>query len=283
MANEELKKKNWHELNGTVRVVVEAANYKFEDDNRAVIPFVCGLKWGAMNNKGEVIIPPRYDFVIIDPLTNSGLVRVGIIRSFENDNMTRDTAPYYRYKVGLFDTMGTKVLDVNYQGVIISQDGKILSVQNMKGEYGVLNLKGEIIVPFGRYSYIDGFDNGLARVKLGQRTNGVLNSENKWGLINEEGKEVLPVVFDNIWKFYRKNRFSTRVERDGTSQIVYFRDLDSSQHSQIHCLQDNDYHDDYNSHYGEYAGSYAQDVMGFSDEDIDDAFDGEPDAYWNID
>lgn len=36
-------------------------------------------------------------------------------------------------------------------------------------------------------------------------------------------------------------------------------------------------------HYGEYEGTYAQDVMNFSDEDIDAAFDGEPDAYWNID
>ena len=39
----------------------------------------------------------------------------------------------------------------------------------------------------------------------------------------------------------------------------------------------------YGSHYGEYTGSYAQDVMGYSDEEIYDAFDGDPDAYWNID
>lgn len=32
-----------------------------------------------------------------------------------------------------------------------------------------------------------------------------------------------------------------------------------------------------------YAGSYAQDVMGFDDETIDDAFDGDPEVYWNID
>lgn len=44
-----------------------------------------------------------------------------------------------------------------------------------------------------------------------------------------------------------------------------------------------DYKDDYGTHYGEYAGSYAQDVMGYSDDEINDAFDGEPDAYWNID
>ena len=41
-----------------------------------------------------------------------------------------------------------------------------------------------------------------------------------------------------------------------------------------------DYHeDDYGNYYGEYAGTYAQDVAAYSDDVINDAFDGEPDAY----
>lgn len=40
---------------------------------------------------------------------------------------------------------------------------------------------------------------------------------------------------------------------------------------------------DYGTHYREYANTYAQNVMGYSDEVINDAFDGEPDACWNID
>ena len=46
-----------------------------------------------------------------------------------------------------------------------------------------------------------------------------------------------------------------------------------------------DYSDDYNerSTYDRYNGSYAQDVMGYSDDDIDTIFDGDPSAYWNID
>lgn len=32
-----------------------------------------------------------------------------------------------------------------------------------------------------------------------------------------------------------------------------------------------------------YAGSFAQDEMGYSNDDIDTIFDGDPDAYWNID
>lgn len=35
--------------------------------------------------------------------------------------------------------------------------------------------------------------------------------------------------------------------------------------------------------FGKYAGWYAQDVEGWSDQDIDDVFGGDPDAYWNID
>lgn len=35
--------------------------------------------------------------------------------------------------------------------------------------------------------------------------------------------------------------------------------------------------------YERYNGSYAQDEMGFSDDEIDTLFDGDPLAYWNID
>jgi len=35
--------------------------------------------------------------------------------------------------------------------------------------------------------------------------------------------------------------------------------------------------------YGKYAGSYAQEIEGFSDDIIDDVFEGDPDTYWNID
>ena len=44
-----------------------------------------------------------------------------------------------------------------------------------------------------------------------------------------------------------------------------------------------DDYDDYGSTYDRYNGSWAQDVEGWSDDMIDDALDGEPEAYWNID
>lgn len=66
---------------------------------------------------------------------------------------------------------------------------------------------------------------------------------------------------------------------DSMSIVTDYKDFD-----------DEEDYDDYrdNSDYEEqtydrYAGSYAQDEMGYSDDDIDTIFDGDPDAYWNID
>lgn len=47
---------------------------------------------------------------------------------------------------------------------------------------------------------------------------------------------------------------------------------------------EDDYYDEEDERtYENYNGSYAQDVEGWSYQDIDDVFDGDPDAYWNID
>lgn len=47
-------------------------------------------------------------------------------------------------------------------------------------------------------------------------------------------------------------------------------------------MYEDDYYEDDRT-YERYNGSYAQDVEGWSDQDIDTVFEGDPEAYWNID
>ncbi len=47
--------------------------------------------------------------------------------------------------------------------------------------------------------------------------------------------------------------------------------------------RDNDDWEEERHTYDDYNGSYAQDQMGWSDQDINDVFGGDADAYWNID
>ena len=61
--------------------------------------------------------------------------------------------------------------------------------------------------------------------------------------------------------------------------------LEQKRLEMLESSDSNDY--DYDSYdrrtFDDYNGSYAQDQMGWSDQDINDVFGGDADAYWNID
>ena len=110
------------------------------------------------------------------------------------------------------------------------------------------------------------------------------------GIINMSGEEVLPVVYDNIWNFLGKKMFSTRVEKDGEVKYINFHDLNPELPKVIIKKADDELllnsgttEESCGTTFGKYSGSYAQDVAGFSDDVIDDVFEGDPEAYWNID
>ena len=43
------------------------------------------------------------------------------------------------------------------------------------------------------------------------------------------------------------------------------------------------FNDEFHDYEYQYAVTYAHDEAGFSDDEIDTIFDGDPEAYWNID
>lgn len=162
----------------------------------------------------------------------------------------------------------------------VNKYDNVIVIERSDYKWGILDLNGNIIVPYGKYDWIDGFEGGLARVKIGTQPSKMANNNNKWGIINDKGEEVLPVEYDEIWNFYNKNRTTTKAIRDKEETNI---NLNKLRDNFDEFNEDDRYYDDRIEHYGEYAGTYAQDVAGYSDEDINDAFDGEPDAYWNID
>jgi len=152
------------------------------------------------------------------------------------------------------------------------------------GYYSVIDKQGNIIVPPGRYNYIDGFDHNLARVKIDGMTsinNPKESTKDKWGIIDIDGKEVLPIVYSEIWGFYNKDRRTTKVVElehkisgDGDPYIIktiyefrlFSKKLVETGYwindEYFEAIDDNDLSDQYS---------------------IWDALDGEPDAAGNID
>lgn len=168
--------------------------------------------------------------------------------------------------------------------------GKVIVAQKANYDWGVLDIEGNEIVPFGKYSWIDGFDQGLARVRSGRvaicqglkdinniKVDKVMHpgQDAKWGIINEEGEEVLAVEYDEIWNFLGKNRFSTKVVKNGESHQVFFHDLNPSLPLKEYRSSSRSYDDDIDyeeetwyaltdGQYGDYPGSGVDyDFLGF--------------------
>lgn len=249
-------------------------------DNRALIPFMTpSHKMGMVNHKGEVVINPEYDTICNDIYKESDVIVVGKLHPYGFVKKSGGVDSRVDYRYGVIDTQGNAVLELGFKYIFLGLGCDRITVVSDLG-FCVYDTKGNIIVPCGRYQYIDGFDRGLARVK---------NNDKQWGIINVNGEEVLPLIYNDIWNFYNKNRLSTYVvskERGG--EDVYFHDLDPSNPYPPHYHKSSkrtihDSNKSYGQSYGEYAGSYAQDVMGYSDDVINDAFEGDPDNYWNID
>ena len=280
-------KKELLSVNQYTKVLVPASSYNMQDDNRLLIPFTCDDKIGFANKEGEVVVKPQFSMYYGDCYDESDNIRVAIDDLYGFPRSGGKVATYKRPMYGLINYKGETIFEPSFY-LLLSAIGnkKIYTVQNNLFEYAVLNIDGTEVVPFGKYNWIDGFDNGLARVRIGNVTNGQKENGNKWGLINENGKEVLPLEYDNIWNFYDKKRVTTKVVKGNVAHDVILSellDMDKTQEKDNHSDNYDVNVDDYGTNFGEYAGSYAQDVEGYSDDVIDDAFDGDPDAYWNID
>ena len=280
-----MEKKEMLQVHKYTKILVPASSYNMQDDNRLLIPFTSGENIGFVDKEGVIVVKPQFTMYYGDCYDESDNIRVAVDYLYGFPRSGGRVATYKRPMYGLINFKGETIFEPSFFSLIPAiGNKKLYTVQDKNLGYAVLNIDGTEVVPYGKYSYIDGFDKGLARVKIGNVTNGQKNNGNKWGLINENGDEVLPIEYDDMWSFYGKNRATVRVVKGDVAQnIVLSEILGVVEDQESGSLSDNYYADDYGSSYGEYAGSYAQDVEGYSDDVIDDAFDGDPDAYWNID
>ncbi|MCH5325673.1 MAG: hypothetical protein J1E29_00545 [Duncaniella sp.] len=150
----------------------------------------------------------------------------------------------------------------NYRRINEPINSNLYSVQNNEYQWGAVDDNDNVVIEFGKYAWIDGFHNGLAKVIGFEDTGNVIAIHDKngnffegqdvpkhyeHGIINEKGEEVLPLEY-NIWKFYGKDFPTIKAFKDGVEHKFYFSQLnpdyiedddDDSDNS------DNSYYDDY--------------------------------------
>lgn len=192
---------------------------------------------------------------------------------------------------GIADSLGSDLLGINFTAIIppFMTDKQIFVLHHKDLGWGAIDLEDpdhpNLIVPYGTYKYMWGYDSDHCLVSA--KGVGRPGSFEGRGIINTLGKVVVGFKeYKDIWTFYNNRSGLIKVETFNGREIHLLKKnpLHKSVNGFIHVAK-SDYADEpiYGSRFGEYAGTYAQDVAGLSDEIIDDAFDGDPDAYWNID
>ena len=207
------------QIDNKTRIIASSDSLDFDKDRRYLIPFLSGSLIGFINRDKEIVLPAKYEIVLDDFDYDFSLVRIGgyFPVTITDDNGKTHTYLHKRY--GLMNPSGQLILPVVYEGLTKPYygNGNTYTARSLEKGYAAFSENGNMVVPFGQYDYIDGFDGGFARVKKGS-PGSLEHPGDKWGIINEAGKEVVPVEFTHIEPFYAKNLEFCIVEKPDLRQ-----------------------------------------------------------------
>lgn len=252
----------------------------------------------------RIEVEPTYDIIIGDVLDINDIVVLGkICEKTQNGSfygiksIISDTPKCYKYIYDLFQCgsgVFSRKLQRQYERSMgeycitdfsLSSDRKAVSIMTSDGCWGAINWKRDVIIPQGKYNWVDVFRDGLARVKGGKETNGKISADTRWGLVDIEGKEILPPIYSNLQIMDDK----VYVEQNNKKNVILLKDLEYStyecvKNKEIELLKIKKKEERarlWNKPDFDPAGHY--DYNKAAREQIDDAYEGQADAYWNTD
>lgn len=200
-----------------IKVLVPSETYDFNMDKRLLIPFDRGGSIGFVNQEGKVIVIPKYNMYHGECFKETDYIEVAKYYLYGTPINKKKIDKNLHSLWGVINFKGEEILPLNY--ISIKQavgNNNLFTVEKTNHQWGVLTLQGQEVVPFGTYTWISGFDNGLAKVKGKVSLDGTIKE--RWGIIDETGKIILPLEYENIWNFYKKNYPSVPMFKNGKEE-----------------------------------------------------------------
>jgi hypothetical protein len=159
----------------------ESAEVK-HNDSKNLFPVSQNGKWGYVNEKGEIVIKPKFEMASD---FKDGLASVVVIDKVG-----------YKNKYGFIDKSGKMVVEPQYDEVGDFSEG--LAVVNKSYRWGYIDTTGKEVIPL---QFIEAFDfsEGLAAVYI--QSDGT-DKDSQWGYINRKGQVVIPPRFFKAFDFH---------------------------------------------------------------------------------
>ena len=168
-----------------------------------LIPFKSNGKIGFINKIGEIVIQPEYDEIIGNFRSEKSIVSVRKDKEWT-----------------VISIRGEEMIESVKHIIIPGYDCPLTTIQN-QSESKVINVLTQKTIVNGGYDYIGGFRYGFARVRIGD------NNSGKWGIIDDNGKLVLPTEYVAIYSFYNYPKPTTvlKIAEDTKGQTILLDSL----------------------------------------------------------
>ena len=259
-----------------MKIIVDAKDYNLQEDKRLLIPYmeeesrygIDLVKFGLVDKQGNVVLEAKYDFIIGDSVEPNDIIVLGVIDSV-NKKIPYTTNAYVNCNFYAYNVSNGMLLD-GFNSFTLSTDKKTITVHS-KNLWGAVDSSGNWIIPYGKYTWIDGFDKGFVRARVGTITSGQKENDAKWSLITDGGFSVFNDCHD-IKPFFGKEQDYVDIvwNKDSPAERKYFKKITDF------LIGLSGPKPDYNPYDNrEWLHRY--------DGSTDDAYEGDPDVRWNTD
>lgn len=259
-----------------MKIVVDSNYYNLQEDKRLLIPYmekesrygVDLVKFGLLDKQSNIVQKAKYDFIIGDSIEPDDIIVFGVIDNI-NHNLPYSVNAYVKCSYIAYNIRNGVLLE-GFNSFTLSTDKKIITVHS-KNSWGAIESSGKWIIPYGKYTWIDGFDKGFVRARIGNITSGQKENDAKWSLITDGGFTVYNDCND-IKPFYGKEQDYVDIVREKGKQVErkYFNHITKFL---IGLSKPKPEYDPYDNR--EWLHRY--------DGSTEDAYEGEPDTRWNTD
>ena len=193
------------------------ADYRGFSEGLAAVTY--SVRYGVIDKEGQTVIP--FEYLSIGEFSEDGFARV--------TKQERGTLSLYD---GYIDRTGREVIPCEYD---FSQEnvrnGQTVVWKN--GQCGVINMEGEIVIPFGMYDSIYSFG------YYGDTTDETIytvQKDNKYGTVDGAGKELAPCVYDSIISTVSDGLIVVGQNDDQFRTVSYFGYLDTKGNEVVPCV-----------------------------------------------
>ncbi len=240
---------------GSFQWIVEPKYQSIGQFDEGLAPFGLNGKFGYLDRKGSVVIPPSYAGYLKFSEGVAGVEKIGDAKvALANDNKwgyintggSYAIKPQFDYaapfsngvagvkvgdKYGFIDKSGNIVVEPQYKYVYNTFNEGLLALTTLNSKFGYIDVDGNMVIP-AVYAGANTFSDGLGAVK----------EKYDWGFVDHGGELIIPMLYSQVGNFKNgicKVQQKTKwgyINKDGIEKVkIQYEEINNISEDAVGC------------------------------------------------